>query len=888
MTKLPPIPAFLLRLLLPTDWRETVLDEIAEVYREDVDSHGHYFARRALWREISSGHWFRLRLEARRLRRAESEVSASVWSTSLGSLLKDVTFASRLMRRSPGFTLVAVLTLGLGIGASSAIFSVVNGVLLRSLPLRTPGQLVYVWDRLEWIGFPRASVAGPQVAELRQETTLFDGFAALRTGTAQITGLDEPEEIAAAFGSANLFGLLGVQAELGRTFLDGDDLEGAERIVVLTDGLWRRHFGGDPTVLGRSLTLDGNPHTIVGVLPRNFRFLIHHSLSQPSAAEVWLPDPTDLAAAQRGQHRYAVLARIKDGVNFEQASAELAALGETQDNQWFGDNGFTYFAVPVQEDLVKNVRPTLLLLLAAVGLLLLIAAANIATLMLARSQSRAREISVRAALGATRARIVWLAFVEAGLLAAIGGVLGVLVAVFAINWLVSLAPAGLPRSDEVTVDGRIVLFAGTITLAAAILCSLAPALHNSRQRLMGAFNDGGRGLVGLGTAMRMRQLIVIAEIALSLMLLTGAGLLVRSLALMTTADPGFTPEHVIATDISLPHSRYADALSRTRFFEALIDRLSGTPGIDHVSTTGTLPLGYANRNQSDCRPDVLPEDVDAVMADYMPVSPDYFTTMGIELVAGRFFTPDDDEREAAPFVAIIDQKLARHWLDGNAVGRQISHLGEEWTVVGVVRHARIEQVYEDDRPQIYAPHAQLPFRAMTLVVNSSIDPTVLVPMVRAVVKEIDSNQPIANVRTMTGLVSESTAKQRFSATLMTVFAFAGSLLAVLGVYGVLSYSVSSRSREIGIRRALGAQESGVLRLVIRQGLLMTAAGIAVGLAGAFALSRAMSGMVFEISSADPLTFVLVPLGLFVIAGVACLLPARKASRLDPLAVLRTE
>jgi putative ABC transport system permease protein len=386
----------------------------------------------------------------------------------------------------------------------------------------------------------------------------------------------------------------------------------------------------------------------------------------------------------------------------------------------------------------------------------------------------------------------------------------------------------------------------------------------------------------------MRSLIVIAEIALSLVLLTGAGLLVRSLTLMTAADPGFFPEHVLAADISLPYSRYENALSRVRFFEDLIERLKGTPGIDETSVTGTLPLGYANGYQGNCRPDALPEGEDEVMADYMPVSPDYFTTMGIELLAGRFFTADDDEGESAPFVAIIDETLARFWPNGNAVGRQISHLGEEWTVVGVVRHARIKQVYEDDRPQIYSPHAQLPFRSMTVVVKSALDPTALVPMLRTAVGEIDGNQPIANVRTVASLVTQSTAKQRFSATLMAAFATVGALLAVLGVYGVLSFSVSNRSREIGIRRALGAQESGVVKLIVRQGMVVTASGIAVGLAGALALSRVMSDMVFEISSADPLTFVMVPLGLFAIAGAACFLPARRASRLDPLLVLREE
>ncbi len=888
MRELPGLPLSLLRILLPREWRDSVLSEIADVYDENIENHGHYFAQRSLWREITSGHWLTLHIEARRLRKSEQATNLSLWNTPMNSLLKDSLYATRLLKRSPGFSLVAVLTFALGIGATTAIFSVVNGVLLKPLPYRTPGQLVYVWDRLEWIGFPRASVAGPQITDLRQQATLFDGFASLRTRTSQVTGNDDPEEVDAAFVSANLFSLLGVDATIGRTFLTGEDVDGSGSVVILSHGIWQRQFGSDPEIIGQTVTLDGNPTTIIGVLPRNFRFQVHHSLSNPSGAEIWLPDQVDLASAPRGQHRFAVLARIKDGVIFDQAMAELTSLGEQHDEQWFGNNGFTYAAIPVQEDLIKGVRSTLLLLLAAVGVLLLIATANIATLMLARSQLRAREVAVRFALGATRGRIIWLAFVEVGQLAALGGTLGFLLAVLGLDTLVALAPDGLPRGEDVTVDGWIFAFTGLITLAVAGLCSLAPAFHNSNLKLSGALSESASRVAGLGSAMRIRNLIVIAEVAMSLVLMTGAGLLMRSLTNMTSADPGFKPENVLAVDISLPVSRYEDNSSRAVFFETLIERLHTSPGVVQATATGTLPLGYANRNQSDCRPDLSPEGEDAIMTDYMPVLPGYFSAMGIDLIAGRTFTDEDDERENAPFVAIIDEKLARHWPNGNAVGRLISHLGEDWTVVGVVKHARIEHVHEDDRPQIYTPHAQLPFRSMTVVIKSALDPETLVPMVRSTVSEIDGNQPIANVRTMDALVVESTAKQRFAATLMTAFALTGALLAVLGVYGVLSYTVTNRTREIGIRMALGARETRVLRLIVRQGLIVTAAGISVGLIGAFALSRVMSGLLFEISNVDPITFVTVPVTLFFVAGLACFLPARKASRVDPLTVLREE
>jgi len=386
----------------------------------------------------------------------------------------------------------------------------------------------------------------------------------------------------------------------------------------------------------------------------------------------------------------------------------------------------------------------------------------------------------------------------------------------------------------------------------------------------------------------MRNLIVVAEVALSLVLLTGAGLLVHSLSLMLRSDPGFITEGVVALDISLPRNRYDDAVARARFFEALTDRLGVLPSVERAGATATLPLGYLNRNQSDCRPDVIESREESPMVDYMPVTPGYFETMGIGLIAGRTFTPEDDERDEAPFVAVIDENLARYWPDGNAVGRQIEMLGESWTVIGVVRHARIVNIYEDDRPQFYAAHAQLPFTEMSVTIKTAMAPSSLVPLVRSVVHEIDARLPISNVRTMESLARDSTSKQRFATTLMTAFAITGLLLAVLGVYGVLSYSVASRAREIGIRVALGAEQSGIVRLVIRQGMIVTGMGIIIGLAGGLGLSRVMKSMVFGISAADPATFVAGPLILITVAALACMAPAWRASTVDPLKVLREE
>jgi putative ABC transport system permease protein len=804
----------------------------------------------------------------------------------IASLLKDVGYGVRMLRRSPGFSLIAVLTLAIGIGANTAIFSVVNGVLLRPLPYHAPDQLVYIWDRFEWVGIPRASVSAPQVDDLRRQATLFEGFAALRTGSVRLTGGGEPEQVRAGIASANFFDLLGARAALGRVFVTGDDDPGAPWVVVLSHGFWLRRFGGDSSVVGTTIMLDDQPATVAGVLPGDFHFAVESSLSSPRRADLWLPYQVDLANASRSQHGLSVLARIEDGVTFDQAQAELQALGQQQDEQWFGNNGFTFTTVAVHDDLVSHLRPTLFLLLGAVAFLLLIATANIATLMLARSQLRAREIAVRTALGASRGRIMWMAFAEGGVLAVLGGALGFAVAAVGLDGLLALAPDALPRQESITVDGRLFTFAGVVVLATAMLCGVAPAFQSSRLKLTTSLREGGRGAVGLGRAMRARNALVVVEVALSLMLLTGAGLLVRSLALMAQADPGFEPTGILTFDVELPDSRYGTGAARRAFFEGLLGRLRSMPGVEGVAATGTLPVSAEHTSQTDGRPDVLTDEDDAVMYDYMPVTPEYFSIMGIEVVAGRAFTAED--RSDMPWATVIDEKAAAYWPGGNAVGRTIDFLGQDWTVVGVVRHARLYRVYEDDRPQFYAPYAQLPFHVMAVAIKTELEPTSLMAQAQAAVVETDPNQPISNVRTMEGRVRASTAERRFGAMLMTAFAVTGLLLAALGVYGVLSYSVANRTHEIAIRMALGALQTNVIRLVVRQGLVVTAAGLLFGLLGSVGLSRVMTGMVYEIQSVDPVTYAVVPATLVAIAAVACLVPTWRATRVDPLEAMREE
>jgi putative ABC transport system permease protein len=889
----------LVRLLYPRSFRVEYEPHIVQVFRDLLHEAARENGARALvtlWlrtvRDLAvSGCRLRLQTVSRwvRTRRSPTPQRSALpprRRIPVTSLVRDVAYGVRMLRRSPGFSLIAVLTLAIGIGANTAIFSVVNGVLLRPLPYLAPEQLVYIWDRFEWVGIPRGSVSAPQVDDLRQQATLFEGFAALKKGSVQLTGDGAPEQVRTGTASANFFRLLGVSAALGRTFVVGDDVPGAPCVVVLSHGFWLRRFGGDPGVIGTTIALGDQSATVAGVLPRDFTFAIESSLSSPRSADLWLPYQVDLAAASRNQHGLAVLARIKDGVTFDQARAELLSLGQQQDEDWFGNNGFTFTTVAVHDDLVGHLRPALFLLLGAVGFLLLIATANIATLMLARSQLRTREIAVRTALGASRGRIMWMAFVEAGVLAALGGALGFAVAAFGLDALLALAPEALPRQESITVDGGIFAFAGVVVLATAVLCGVAPAFQSSSPTLTIALREGGQGALGLGRAMRTRNVLVTAEVALSLVLLTGAGLLVRSLTQMAQTDPGFEPAGLLTFDVELPNSRYDQDATRTAFFEELIERVGVMPGVEGVAATGTLPVSAEYTNQTDGRPDVLTDEDDAVMYDYMPVTPGYFSVMGIKIVAGRSFTAED--RSDAPRVAVIDETAAAYWPDGGAVGRTIGFLGHDWTVVGVARHARLYRVYEDSRPQFYAPYAQLPYRAMAVAIKTELEPTSLVSQVQARVAEIDVNQPIYNVRTMEGRVRASTAERRFATMLMTAFAVTGLLLAALGVYGVLSYSVANRIHEIAVRMALGALQTNVVRFVVRQGLAVTAAGLLLGLVGSVGLSRMMSGMVYEIESVDPLTYALVPLTLIAIAAVACFVPAWRATRVDPLQAMRKE
>jgi putative ABC transport system permease protein len=885
--ELPALARFLVRLLPPRGWRHGVMHDLTCAYNRDLAALGPVRAWVRLWSEVLTVRWITLRMEARRLRSVSTPSSPSR-PLSLDTIWTDLSVARRTLRRSPGFTAVAVLTLALAIAGNTAIFSAIQAVLLRPLPYPDPDRLVYVWDRFEWIGMPRVALSGPEVADLRAQARLFEGFAALRTEARHLTVAGEPEKVRVGLASADFFGLVGVEAEQGRVFRPEEDRSGAPGVAVLAHGFWLRRFGGSSDVIGRTIPLDDRPAVVIGVLPPDFDFVVPSAMGPSLGADIWVPHGLDLADSPRGQHNLTVLARVRDGASVGQAQAELSALGADQDLTWHGGSGFAFTVVPALEQLAGQSRLALLLLLAAAGVVLLIAGANISTLSIARSRSRAHEASIRAVLGAGRLRLGSVALAEASLVALIGGGIGLLAALYALPLLVAVAPEVLPRKDGIAIDGGTLAFTALTVALSAVLCGAAPAFHRSKARLCRLLRrndvDGwDRHAMAPG-----RNLPYVLQVALSLMLLAGAGLLVRSMVSIARDDPGFGTHGLVTFELTLPENRYPDPESRIAFVEELADRLDAVPGVEAVAGTGTLPLAAEHTNQNDARPDVFGEDDPNVTFDYMSVTAGYLSTMGINVVAGRGFTPDDEG--GAPPAAIIDETFASLWPNGDAVGRTIRMYVPDQvvTVVGVARHARLHSVYEDGRPQLYLPYAQQPQAAMHLVLKTGSRPGEVVGAIRGAVGRIDPKLPVHNVRTMAELVDASTAERRFSATLMSAFALTGLLLAALGVYGVLSYAVAGRVGEIGVRMALGARRTSILGLVIGHGVSITGPGVILGLVASLMLSPIVSRFTFGLETADGSTLTVVSMIVIAVAAAASLLPALRASRVDPMTAIRRE
>jgi putative ABC transport system permease protein len=804
----------------------------------------------------------------------------------MGNLLRDVRYAVRVLAKSPGFTAVAVLALALGIGANTAIFSVVKAVLLSPLPYPEAERLVWIWETNEVNNILQEPASLPNYDDWSKQSRSFEGVAAFDNVPLALTGEGEPERIEGAAVSANFFPVLGVEPTLGRGFLAEENTPGKNRVVVLSRGLWQRRYGSNPKVVGQTLTLNGNPYTVVGVAAEGFK----HPDSGPRP-EMWVPLAFNLEQAARRGDYLSVVARLKPGAGLEGARAEMGAVASRLAEAYPATNaGWGVTLVPLHERLVGDVRTALWVLTGVVGFLLLIACANVANLLLVRAASRRQEIAVRTALGAGRLRLVRQFLSESVLLALAGGALGLLFAMWGIDVLLALGPSNMPRLDEVGLDGKVLAFTLLVSLATGVVFGLLPALYATGSDLTEALKEGSRSSTAGVGGRRVRNSLVVAEMAIAVVMLTGAGLMIRSFARLQEVDPGFKPERIMSVNLALPGSKYKESPQLTAFFEQLLGRVSALPGVESAAAVSALPLGGGGDVLAfvvEGRPAPPPEQV--LDAEYRVVTPDYFATMGIPLARGEGITA----RHAAgsPAVVVVNETMAhRHWPGEDPIGKRINLGNPEtapWrTVIGVVRDIRHEGLDKVPYPQMYSPYAQFPRRSMTLVARAAADPLGLAPGVRREVAALDKDLPLYNVRTMEQVVAESVARQRFTMLLIAVFAGVGLLLASVGIYGVISYTVSQRRHELSVRLALGAQARDIVRMVVGQGMLLALGGIGAGLAAAFLLTRVMASLLYGVSATDPLTFALVPLALAGVALLASLIPARRATRVDPAGALR--
>jgi predicted permease len=810
------------------------------------------------------------------------------------SFLQDCRYALRMLARSPGFTLIAVLALALGIGANSAIFSMVNAVILKPLPYEKPEQLVQLWMRFTNIGIPNDQnwVSAPEFVDLRQNQSL-SHLAAISSDSFNINISGTPERIDSAVVSTSFFPLLGVQAQLGRVFLPEEGQPGRQHVVLLGDGLWRRRFGADTAISGRKLVMNGQSYLIVGVLPRDFHL--------PLEAEVWTPlvfSSDDLSPNSRGNHGYQVIARIKPGLSLEQARADMDVVSqriiEQHPDYPYRQFNFRVLTIPLLEQQIGDIKTALWVLMSAVGLVLLIACANVANLLLVRASSREREIAVRQALGVSRWRLIRQLLTESTILGLMAGVIGLFLGYWALRLLTTLAATSFPRVVEAHMDLRVLAFTLLVSLATGILFGLAPAF-SSRHVTHDALKEGGRGGTAGAGSQRLRSTLVVAEVALSLTLLVGAGLLIRSFLRLQEVDTGFRPDGVLTMRISLPEEKYAKVEQTRPFYRELLDRIRRLPGVDAVGGATGLPLGgtgWSGTTTVDSQA-VQPRDT-TPEADQRPVFPGYFEAMGIPLVRGRYFEQRDNEKSAP--VAIIDETMAKtYWPKEDAIGKRIKQGGRQstqpWrTIVGVVRHIRYRTLESPSRVEFYWPYDQTSFAlgSMSLAIHTSSDPRSLAGVVQRQVQALDPDQPVYRIRTMGELMSESMARRRLSMFLLAIFAGVALALAAVGIYGIMSYSVAQRAHEVGIRMALGARSFDVVRMVIGQSLGLTLAGIFVGLLGSLALTNFLSSLLFDVKATDATTFLLVAAILSVVALVASFVPAYRATAVDPVNALRQE
>ncbi len=811
------------------------------------------------------------------------------------TLLQDLRFGLRQLLRKPGFTLIAVLSLALGIGANTAIFSLVDAVLLRPLPFSDPDRLVMVWEDAAKVGFPRNTPAPANYVDWKTQNKVFEDMAAITYGSYALTDEGEPEKVESQNVTANFFPLLGVKPVLGRTFTEEEDKPGTNRVALVSYSLWQRRFGGDPSLVGKEILLDGRKHNVLGVMPPGFQFLAKE-------VNIWTPVAfSGEELANRGGHYLTVVARLKPGVSVAQARTDIAAvtqrINQANPSSWTGFE-LGSVVVSLREQLAGDVRPALIVLLVAVGFVLLIACANIANLLLARGAARYREIAVRTALGAGRSRIVRQLLTESILLAVAGGATGLLFAWLSFSFLKQIIPNSMALNASVRIDAKVFGFTMLLSLLTGIVFGLVPAFQAAKVDLNEALKQsGGRNGTGVGHR-RLRSALVVTEIALALVLLVGAGLLIQTFLKLRALNLGVNPENVLTLRTSLPRSKYSELPKRAAFYEQVLERVRAVPGVVAAGYTTAVPLtwkGGTNGFTVEGREQGPGQDANSRQA-----TTGYMETMSVKLREGRFFNPHDDVQSQPS--AIINETMARqYWPGESAVGKRFKLGGTDspspWvTVVGIIGDIKgdIKEMGLEaaPKPEMFFPYQQLPETLWNmprdLTVRTTGDPLSITAAVRQAIWSVDPSQPISNVRTMEEILSEEVAQRRIGMTLLVAFAGLALLLASLGIYGVLSYSVTQRTQEIGIRMALGAGRRDVLRQVMGDGLRLAGLGVGIGLVVSFALTRLMTGLLFGISASDPRTLIGVTVLLIAVALFACYIPARRATKIDPMIALRYE
>jgi putative ABC transport system permease protein len=809
---------------------------------------------------------------------------------------QDLRYGARMLLRNPAVSAVAVVTLALGIGANTATFSIVNAVMLRPLPYQNPDRLVSLWTNVPEHG--RQPITPGNFVDLKNQNTVFENMAAFSSSTVTLTGDGEPVQMMGANTSAGYFAVVGVEPMIGRLFHPEEYAPGKNQVVILGNAFWRSHYGGDRTIIDKTITLDGRSFTVAGVMPPGIYPLWPTTEGRISFDEThqqfWLPMAYNSRwAANRTAHALGVVGRLKAGITFAQAQAEMNTIGARLEQEHAENKGERIIVNPFMNEVVGDVRPALLTLLGAVGLVLLIACANIASLLLAQHAARSKEIAIRAALGAGRARLLRQFFIEALLLSVLGTTAGIALAKFGMGALVKIIPTKIPRLDQVQLDWRVLAFTLLLSLVTCLLFGMVSAWQATKPDLQPTLEHGVR-TSGPGTGQRFRQLLVVFQVSMAVMLVISAGLLIKSFWRLRQADPGFTSNNVLSAHVTLG-PQYHKALKTNDFYNQLIERISVLPDVDAVAIAYDHPLESNMVDDFKIEGRTESESGRPASANFQPVSWDYFRTVGMTIISGRPFTQQDDQDH--PGVAIVNEAFAHKYLPpGKALGQRIQPVlpAQIWNnerltsfeVVGIVRNVKSAGWNAESEPTYYLPATQAPFQAMTILVRTRNDPATLVSALRNAVQTIDPTQPVTNIRTLDQIVSDSIAQPRLNMLLMGLFGGLALILAAVGIYGLLSYAVTERTREIGTRMALGAQVPDVLRLVLKQGMTLALIGEVIGLVGAFALTRVIRGLLFGVAPTDAMTFIAVAAVLTSVALLACYFPARRAAKVDPLVALR--